>query len=351
MDDRIQRCHEISMRSVLESYGATFDRNNMFQCPQIWGNEVTNSGKIYIKNGIEMAKHWKSGFVGDVIEVTQLAEGVNKAKAISILLGEDQHVKRERPVFSPIDKAELAARELREKQQKLDQDKKLLYAIEKNSVPLIQSNIGCSYFLNRHISTAALTLNDPRINILVNSYKDKEGKNQNQIVYHCKGNGKNSERFAIVKGIDEDGNKTGYKRNIGSTRPVFHQGKVRDKFVICEGFEDCLSVKEMGISDNFISLNSTSNARKLIDTIDYCSKFYKNNSFEICLDQDRAGEDATRLIYDTFKEKGLDISISEYSGIMKELNINDLNDLLIKEYIDPVDKLMDWSKGNKEMER
>ena len=46
------------------------------------------------------------------------------------------------------------------------------------------------------------------------------------------------------------------------------------------------------------------------------------------------GEDATRLIYDTFKEKGLDISISEYSGIMKELNINDLNDLLIKEYIE-----------------
>ena len=36
---------------------------------------------------------------------------------------------------------------------------------------------------------------------------------------------------------------------------------------------------------------------------------------------------------------------------MKELNINDLNDLLIKEYIDPVDRLMDWSKGSKQMER
>jgi 5S rRNA maturation endonuclease (ribonuclease M5) len=351
MNDKIQRCHEISMRSVLESYGATFDRNNMFQCPQLWGNEVTNSGKIYIKNGIEMAKHWKSGFVGDVIEVTQLAEGVNKAKAISILLGEDQHIKREKPVFSPIDKAELAARELREKQQKLDQDKKLLYAIEKNSVPLIQSNIGCSYFLNRHISTAALTLNDPRINILVNGYKDKEGKNQSQIIYHCKGNGKNSERFAIVKGIDEDGNKTGYKRNIGSTRPVFHQGKVRDKFVIVEGLEDGLSAKEMAMSNNFISLNSTSNARKLIDTIDYCSKFYKNNSFSLALDNDEAGIKATKEIYDAFKGKGIDIEINEYHNIMKELNINDLNDLLIKEYIDPVDRLMDWSKGSREMER
>ena len=351
MDDRIQKCHEISMRSVLESYGATFDRNNMFQCPQIWGNEVTNSGKIYIKNGIEMAKHWKSGFVGDVIEVTQLAEGVNKAKAISILLGEDQHIKREKPVFSPIDKAELAARELREKQQKLDQDKKLLYAIEKNSIPLIQSNIGCSYFLNRHISTSALTLNDSRINILVNSYKDKEGKNQNQIVYHCKGNSKNSSSFMVVKGIDEDGNKTNYRRNIGSTRPVFHQSKIRDKFIIVEGLEDGLSAKEMAMSNNFISLNSTSNARKLIDTIDYCNKFYKNNSFSLALDNDEAGIKATKEIYDAFKEKGIDIEINEYHEIMKELNINDLNDLLIKEYIDPVDRLMDWGKGSKEMER
>ena len=349
-NDRIDRCHEVSFRSVLESYGARFNKSGMVEVSSVWGSEKTFSGKLYVKNNIEMLTHHKGNWTGDVIEFVQLAEGVNKSKAISILLGEEQHVKKEIKL-DPISKAELVARELREKQQKIDQDKKLLYAIEKNSISLIQSNIGCSYFLNRHISTAALTLNDPRINILVNSYKDKEGKNQNQIVYHCKGNSKNSSSFMVVKGIDEDGNKTGYKRNIGNTRPVFHQSKIRDKFIICEGLEDCLSVKEMAISNNFISLNSTSNARKLIDTIDYCSKFYKNNSFEICLDQDKAGEDATRLIYDTFKEKGLDISVSEYSDIMKELNINDLNDLLIKEYIDPVDRLMDWSKNNKEMER
>ena len=349
-NDRIDRCHEVSFRSVLESYGARFDRNGMVEVSSVWGPEKTFSGKLYVKNNIEMLTHHKGNWTGDVIEFVQLAEGVNKSKAISILLGEEQHVKKEIKL-DPISKAELVARELREKQQKIDQDKKLLYAIEKNSISLIQSNIGCSYFLNRHISTAALTLNDPRINILVNSYKDKEGKNQNQIIYHCKGNGKNSERFAIVKGIDEDGNKTGYKRNIGSTRPVFHQGKIRDKFIIVEGLEDGLSAKEMGMSNNFISLNSTSNARKLIDTIDYCSKFYKNNSFSLALDNDEAGIKATKEIYDAFKGKGIDIEINEYHEIMKELNINDLNDLLIKEYIDPVDRLMDWSKGSREMER
>ena len=51
------------------------------------------------------------------------------------------------------------------------------------------------------------------------------------------------------------------------------------------------------------------------------------------------------------KEKRINVKVSEYHEIMKELNINDLNDLLIKEYIDPVDRLMDWSKGSKEMER
>ena len=348
MDDRIERCKQLDLKSVIEAYGGEF-KKGMFSVPGAWGYEQSPSGKVYMKGGNQYFHHHKTGKHGDAIQFVQDVMGVDKSRAINMLLGEEKaEVKRN---ISPIDKAELVARELREKQQKIDQDKKLLYAIEKNSIPLIQSNIGCSYFLNRHISTAALTLNDSRINILVNSYKDKEGKNQNQIIYRCKGNGKNSERFAIVKGIDEDGNKTGYKRNIGSTRPVFHQGKIRDKFIIVEGLEDGLSAKEMGMSNNFISLNSTSNTRKLIDTIDYCSKFYKNNSFSLALDNDEAGIKATKEIYDAFKEKGIDIEINEYHEIMKELNINDLNDLLIKEYIDPVDRLMDWSKGSKEMER
>jgi hypothetical protein len=69
------------------------------------------------------------------------------------------------------------------------------------------------------------------------------------------------------------------------------------------------------------------------------------------LDNDEAGRRATEDILKAFKERRIDIKESEYSGIMQELNINDLNDLLIKEYIDPVDRLMDWSKGSKEMER
>ena len=348
-NDRIDRCHEVSFRSVLESYGARFDRNGMVEVSSVWGSEKTFSGKLYVKNNIEMLTHHKGNWTGDVIEFVQLAEGVNKSKAISILLGEEQHAKKEIKL-DPISKAEIMAREIREKQQKLEHDKKLLYAISKNSTPLIDSNLACEYMMNRGISTAALTLRDPRIGIYENTFKNKDGEDQSRIVYMFKGNGKNSQQFAVIKGIDDHGNKNGFKQCLGSSRPVFHQSKVKAPYIITEGIEDALSAKEMGY-DNFISLNSTSNAKKLIDTLDQCPKFYKNNTFEICLDTDASGLKATEDILKAFKERGIEIKVSEYHEIMKELNINDLNDLLTKEYIDPVDRLMDWSKGSKEMER
>ena len=107
-NDRIDRCHEVSFRSVLESYGARFDRNGMVEVSSIWGTEKTFSGKLYVKNNIEMLTHHKGNWTGDVIEFVQLAEGVNKSKAISMLLGEEQHVKKEIKL-DPISKAERAS--------------------------------------------------------------------------------------------------------------------------------------------------------------------------------------------------------------------------------------------------
>ena len=347
MDDRIQRCRELDLKSVIEAYGGEF-KKGMFSAPSVFGHENTPAGKVYMKGGEQRWWHHREGKGGDAIEWVKIACGVDTNKAINMLLGEEKaEVKRN---ISPIDKAELAARELREKQEKAKRESSLLYAISKNSKPLIDSNLACEYMMNRGISTAALTLRDPRIGIYENTFKNKDGEDQSRIVYMFKGNGKNSQQFAVIKGIDEHGNKNGFKQCLGSSRPVFHQSKVKAPYIICEGVEDALSAKEMGY-DNFISLNSTSNAKKLIDTLDQCPKFYKNNTFEICLDNDEAGRKAAEDILKAFKERGIDIKESEYSGIMKELNINDLNDLLIKEYIDPVDRLMDWSKNNKEMER
>ena len=348
MDDRIEKCRQLDLKSVIQEFGGEFSKGGMFSIPSLYGREETASGKIYTKNGRQLWYHHKSSNGGDAIQFVKLTMGVDTSKAINMLLGEEKgHVKRE---ISPIDKAELQARELREKQEKAKRESSLLYAISKNSKPLIDSNLACEYMMNRGISTAALTLRDPRIGIYENTFKNKDGEDQSRIIYMFKGNGKNSQQFAVIKGVDDHGNKNGFKQCLGSSRPVFHQSKIKSPYIIVEGIEDALSAKEMGY-DNFVSLNSTSNTKKLIDTLDQCPKFYKNNTFEICLDNDEAGRKATEDILKAFKERGIDIKESEYSGIMKELNINDLNDLLIKEYIDPVDRLMDWSKNNKEMER
>ena len=423
MDDRIERCKQLDLKSVIEAYGGEF-KKGMFSVPGAWGYEQSPSGKVYMKGGNQYFHHHKTGKHGDAIQFVQDVMGVDKSKAIGMLLGEEQHVKKEIKL-DPISKAELQARELREKALKEEQDRKTLFAISKNSIPLIESNLACEYLMKRHISTAALTLNDPRIHIFENSFKDKEGKDQHQIGYLFQGNGKNSHRFMVLKGIDGEGNRNGFSRNLLTARPVFHQSQPSQKFIVTEGIEDALSALEMGDYKNFVSLNSTSSMNKLITSMNVSRKFFDNNSLEMCLDNDESGKSAThkmkvftnivsayetnelsnlkadlkqiaiesknpkmiedcknifkimndtkcpikdipeeRLISmvnsamniiprDYFKDYGSSFNVkdSEYSGIMKELNINDLNDLLIKEYIDPVDRLMDWSKNNKEMER
>lgn len=344
--DRIEQCKQLDLRSVIEQYGGEFGKGGMFSIPSLYGREATPSGKIYTKGGQQLWHHFRTGTHGDAIEFVKMTMGVETNKAISMLLGEEG---KTQPKISRIDKAEIQAREMREKALKEQKDKAMLYAITKNATPLLESNLCCEYLMKRGISTAALTLHDPRIQIFENTFKDKQGQDQHRICYSFQGNGKNSDRFMILKGIDDNGNKTGYKQNIGHSRPVFHQSKPKEPFIITEGIEDALSAKELGYH-NFISLNSTSNARKFMDSLIDCPKFYANNTFEICLDNDKAGKEATKEIMEFCKDK-IDIKESEYYGIMQELGINDLNDLLVKEYIDPLDRLMDWSKENKEIER
>lgn len=64
---------------------------------------------------------------------------------------------------------------------------------------------------------------------------------------------------------------------------------------------------------------------------------------------DNCGDVVSYTYYDMVDE--IRDNIDEVIEALQESNINDLNDLLIKEYIGPVDMLMDWSKGSKEMER
>ena len=140
MDDRIQRCRELDLKSVIEAYGGEF-KKGMFSAPSVFGHENTPAGKVYMKGGEQRWWHHREGKGGDAIEWVKIACGVDTNKAINMLLGEEKaEVKRN---ISPIDKAELQARELREKQEKAKRESSLLYAISKNSKPLIDSNLAC----------------------------------------------------------------------------------------------------------------------------------------------------------------------------------------------------------------
>ena len=118
-----------------------------------------------------------------------------------------------------------------------------------------------------------------------------------------------------MKGIDKDGNKNGVKLNLGNSRPVIHQSEYNKPFIICEGIEDSLSAKELGYK-NFIDLNSTSNINFLMNSMNICRKWFLNNSFEVCLDNDKAGREAIKKLK-TFCNI---IDPSELAGVKKYFN-------------------------------
>ena len=363
INEKIDKIKNIPLREVLESYGAVFVNERQFK-HRYFGEEKSPSGFIYSKGNEEKWKHFKSGNSGDHIDFVQIVTGLDRNSAINSILGEDKH-------YTIVDKAERIEKQKQEDRAKAEKDRKKMFAIIKNSVPIIESNLAVEYFQKRGIDKAALTLNDQNIDIRVNSFKTKDGKQVNNIVYFFNGNpNKGTHKFMLLKGIDENGNKNGVKMNLMSSRPVIHQSEIGKTFLVVEGIEDALSGLELGYK-NFISLNSTSNVNKLIETMNTCRKWYSKNSFELCLDNDKSGIEATKKIKifcnlaDEWEKQGITVDNSkvielvnklakelpidyykdfgstfnfkesEYSGIMKELGYNDMNEMLVHEYKDP----------------
>lgn len=185
----------------------------------------------------------------------------------------------------------------KEEKEKVDKERKRMFAVLKNSVPVIESDLGVEYFVNRGIHRTILTFKDKNIDIRINSFKGKNGKMINNIVYFFKGDEKKgTHRFMILKGIDENANKNGVKLNIMNCRPIIHCEEYNKPFIVCEGMEDALSALELGAYKNFISLNSTSSINKLILSMNTCRKWFMNNNLELCLDNDEAGEKGIRKI-------------------------------------------------------
>lgn len=287
-NERIEKVHDIPLRAIIEAFGGTFIDGKQFTHPS-FGHEKTPSGFIYSKGSKEYFKHFKLDLGGDGIDFVKAVTGVNTTiEAINMILGDDKNIK----LFTHEESQEYKRQLIEKEAERINKERKRMFAILKNSVPLLDSDIGVAYFQKRGIDIQALKLNDPNIDIRVNSFKGKDGKIINNIVYFFNGNPKkNTHKFMILKGIDENGNKNGVKLNLLTCRPVIHQEEIGKPFVICEGIEDSLSAQELGYK-NFISLNSTSSINKLITTMNTCRKWFTKNSFELCLDNDVAGKHA-----------------------------------------------------------
>ena len=83
MDDRIQRCRELDLKSVIEAYGGEFKRG-MFSAPSVFGHENTPAGKVYMKGGEQRWWHHREGKGGDAIEWVKIACGGDTNKAINM---------------------------------------------------------------------------------------------------------------------------------------------------------------------------------------------------------------------------------------------------------------------------
>ena len=290
-EERVKQVHDIPLKQIIEAFGGTFKGPKNFYHPA-FGFEKTPAAFIYQKNGKEFYKHFKFDLGGDAIDFVKEVCGLStKVEAINKILGDDKsYINNENTLKY---KEQLA----KEEKEKVDKERKRMFAVLKNSVPVIESDLGVEYFVNRGIHRTILTLKDKNIDIRINSFKGKNGKMINNIVYFFNGDEKKgTHKFMILKGIDENANKNGVKLNIMNCRPIIHCEKYNEPFIVCEGMEDALSALELGAYKNFISLNSTSSINKLILSMNTCRKWFMNNNLELCLDNDETGEKGIRKI-------------------------------------------------------
>lgn len=89
----------------------------------------------------------------------------------------------------------------------------------------------------------------------------------------------------------------------------------KEPIFVVESAIDALSIEQMGA--RAISLNSSTNTRKLIELID---QYPAKNSFIIALDNDEAGERAANALSLQFKERGIPHVLFNVSGDCKDAN-------------------------------
>ena len=353
LKEKLDKINRISLKEIIEDFGGVFINQKQFYHPYL-GNEKTPSGFIYLnKENQERWKHFKNDIGGDAVEFVKTVTGASSIfDAVNKILGEDKTYK----VKSSEEMAEYNEKLKAIKLAEEAKSKKKIYAIMKNSVSIFDSEKGLEYFQKRGLLEVIAAMRSKNMKILFNSYRNNEGKEINSIVYAFPGNSKKgTQPFIILKGIDKNPDGTRFKMNVMTSRPISFMSDNTKPIIICEGIEDSLSaVSKVFQYKNFISLNSTTGAKKVIDMMDKCPSFFKKHEFHVCLDNDKTGINTSKRLIDEGLKRGINIKESEISIALKSEKVNDLNDLLVKytKIISESEKKMKREvAASKEMER
>lgn len=329
LKEKIDKVSRIGLKEILQDFGAVFVKDRQFYHPY-WGIEKTPSGFIYTdKNGKERWKHFKQGIGGDGIEfVKQVTGAKNIYDALDKILGPDK-------TFKVKSEAEMKAynEHLMEiKKQEDEKARKKMYAILKNSQLALSTEKGLNYLEKRGLLEVMNRFNSPNIELRLNSYKDKSGKEINSMVYYFKGSKeKGTAGFIIIKGLEKDSEGKRFKMNVRTSRPISYMSDNKAPILICEGIEDGLSsLSSMFRYKNFISLNSTSGVKKMIEMMEKCPKFFNKHEFHVCMDNDKWGRIARDRLMCEAKEKGYNFKDSDISEMLKDAKLKDINDLLVQ---------------------
>ena len=292
LEENLREIKSMDLRSIIEKTGGVFVNGKQFVHEEVFGHEKTPSNFIYTAANREQKwKRFKEDGTevksGDAVDYVRMALGVDYKGAIEYILGNktelaEKSVERNKSISE-------------QTKEKTDKDRKTMFAIAKNSKYILDSDLGMTYLKKRGILNAYKSLKNPKFKILINSFVNKDDKKINNICYYFNKSNDNNHRFMIVKGIDEKGDKNGVKLNHLGTRPIIHQELKGSPFIVCEGIEDAISSIEFGYR-NFISLNSTSNVNKFLESLKSSPNFYRMNKIELCLDNDAAGKFATNKI-------------------------------------------------------
>lgn len=305
--DRFDKARDVDIAYILKKYGVKADKNERYHCPV--HNDKKPSASIYKQEN--KLKCFSCNSYLSTIDLVMQVEGVDKIKAVNLILKDFEPQNRVKKLIDPI----------KEKQKKFGSNVTVDFMRKySNKIYKLKENKYIeSYLKKRCIEDMVKELSRFGVTVRHNYYK-----NVNYIIYDFG-------TYMIQKAVTKEEGQRRFTRNIGSPDVFVMEYDKNLPYGIVEGLEDGLSLlKAFDKQINIICLNSVANKKKLFGMIEG-EKRYKNSTFIFALDNDNAGITVGKEIKGYLMKN--DIKFDYYMNFYKAASsincIKDINDYII----------------------